>query len=152
MSTYQGKKTYNNYPYSHNQLSADNPFRYMGLSYNPYLPKGSNNFENHSKKQNEKEKTSPYEKDKNDNEKPWSRNSSASLINNSYNIINNNSYKKNKNFAYLKNKKDHVAELFNYPNKEKERSNFNVYTTSKRSSRTPLINNNNLNENINEDK
>ena len=149
MSIYQGKKIYKNYPYSHNQLSADNPFRYMGLSYNPYLPKGvsQDNEENSNKNKNT---SSPYDKGNKNKEKGWTRNSSTSLINNSYNIINNNSYNKNKNFAYLKNKKDHVAELFNYPNKEKERNNFNVYTTSSKYSRTPQINNkNNFNDNIN---
>ena len=39
MSSYQGRRTFDKYPYSHNQLSADNPFRYMGTSYNPYMPK-----------------------------------------------------------------------------------------------------------------
>ena len=101
MSIYQGKKTYNNYPYSHNQLSADNPFRYMGLSYNPYLPKGVSQSDSYEKYSKKKETTSPYEKENKNKEKTWNRNSSTSLINNSYNIINNNSYN-NKNFAYLK--------------------------------------------------
>ena len=94
MSAYQGKRTFNKYPYSHNQLSADNPFRYMGMgvSYNPYLPKVSNPPEKYESNQS----SSPYEK----KDRPYNRNSSASLINNSYNIINNNgSYNKNRNFA-----------------------------------------------------
>ena len=54
MSIYQGKRTYNKYPYSHNQLSADNPFRYMGTSFNPYLPKVSNPPEKYEFNQDEK--------------------------------------------------------------------------------------------------
>ena len=116
---YQGRRTYNKYPYSHNQLSADNPFRYMGTSYNPYLPKVSNPPEKYESNPNmNKQSPTPYEK----KEKPWARNSSNSLINNSYNIINHNngSYGKNRNLASFKNRKDHVAELFNYPNYEQE--------------------------------
>ena len=128
MSAYQGKRTFNKYPYSHNQLSADNPFRYMGMgvSYNPYLPKVSNPPEKYESNQS----SSPYEK----KDRPYNRNSSASLINNSYNIINNNgSYNKNRNFASLRNRKDHVAELFNYQNNEQE----------KKVNKTPYIKRNN---------
>ena len=142
MSMYQGRRTYNKYPYSHNQLSADNPFRYMGTSYNPYLPKVSNPPEKYESNPNmNKQSPTPYEK----KEKPWARNSSNSLINNSYNIINHNngSYGKNRNLASFKNRKDHVAELFNYPNYEQEininKSPYSVYTTSK-VNRTPQIN------------
>ena len=133
MSLYQGKRTYNKYPYSHNQLSADNPFRYMGTSFNPYLPKVSNPPEQYEFNQDKNnQRVSPYDK----KDKPYNRNSSTSLINNSYNIINNNgSYNKKKNFASFRNKKDHVAELFNYPYNSQERnmdnSPYNVYTTSK---------------------
>ena len=141
MSIYQGKRTYNKYPYSHNQLSADNPFRYMGTSYNPYLPKVSNPPEKYETNPNmNKNSSSPYDK----KDKPYERNSSASLINNSYNIINNNgNYGKNRNYASFKNRKDHVAELFNYPYNEQERnmnkSPYSVYTTSK-VNKTPQIN------------
>ena len=143
MSIYRGKKTYNNnnYPYSHNQLSADNPFRYMGISYNPYLPKVSNppeKYENNSHMN--KQSSYPYEK----KEKTWQINSSTSLINSSYNIINNNSYGKNRNFASFKNNKDHVAELFNYPSEHDiniNKSPYSVYTTSNNKvNRTPQIN------------
>ena len=133
MSLYQGKRTYNKYPYSHNQLSADNPFRYMGTSFNPYLPKVSNPPELYEFNPDKNtQRVSPYDK----KDKPYNRNSSTSLINNSYNIINNNgSYNKKKNFASFRNKKDHVAELFNYPYNSQERnmdnSPYNVYTTSK---------------------
>ena len=133
MSIYQGKRTYNKYPYSHNQLSADNPFRYMGTSFNPYLPKVSNPPEKYEFNQDmTKKKGSPYDK----KDKQYNRNSSTSLINNSYNIINNNgSYNNKKNFASFRNKKDHVAELFNYPYESQEKninnSPYNVYTTSK---------------------
>ena len=142
MSIHQGKRTYNKYPYSHNQLSADNPFRYMGTSYNPYLPKVSNPPEKYETNLNKnKQSSSPYEK----NERPWARNSSTSLINNSYNIINNNGqFGKNKNFASYKNNKDHVAELFNFPSNEERNLNkspYSVYTTSNtKVNRTPQIN------------
>ena len=142
MSIYQGRRTYNKYPYSHNQLSADNPFRYMGTSFNPYLPKVSNPPEKYETNLNKnKQSSSPYEK----NERPWARNSSTSLINNSYNIINNNGqFGKTKNFASYKNNKDHVAELFNYPSNEERNANqspYSVYTTSNtKVNRTPQIN------------
>ena len=142
MSIYQGRRTYNKYPYSHNQLSADNPFRYMGTSFNPYLPKVSNPPEKYETNLNKnKQSSSPYEK----NERPWARNSSTSLINNSYNIINNNGqFGKTKNFASYKNNKDHVAELFNYPSNEERNANqspYSVYTTSNNKvNRTPQIN------------
>ena len=142
MSIYQGRRTYNKYPYSHNQLSADNPFRYMGTSFNPYLPKVSNPPEKYETNLNKnKQSSSPYEK----NERPWARNSSTSLINNSYNIINNNGqFGKTKNFASYKNNKDHVAELFNYPSNEErnaDQSPYSVYTTSNNKvNRTPQIN------------
>ena len=142
MSIYQGRRTYNKYPYSHNQLSADNPFRYMGTSFNPYLPKLSNPPEKYETNLNKnKQSSSPYEK----NERPWARNSSTSLINNSYNIINNNGqFGKTKNFASYKNNKDHVAELFNYPSNEERNANqspYSVYTTSNtKVNRTPQIN------------
>ena len=142
MSIYQGRRTYNKYPYSHNQLSADNPFRYMGTSFNPYLPKVSNPPEKYETNLNKnKQPSSPYEK----NERPWARNSSTSLINNSYNIINNNGqFGKTKNFASYKNNKDHVAELFNYPSNEERNANqspYSVYTTSNtKVNRTPQIN------------
>ena len=148
MSAYQGKRTFNKYPYSHNQLSADNPFRYMGMgvSYNPYLPKVSNPPEKYESNQS----SSPYEK----KDRPYNRNSSASLINNSYNIINNNgSYNKNRNFASLRNRKDHVAELFNYQNNEQEKkvnkTPYSVYTTQKMNKRgTPINNKNDLSNEI----
>ena len=143
MSIYQGKRTFNKYPYSHNQLSADNPFRYMGTSYNPYLPKVSNPPEKYETNSHmNKQSSSPYEK----NDRPWARNSSTSLINNSYNIINNNgTFGKNRNYASFKNNKDHVAELFNLPSSEQEKnmnqSPYSVYTTSnKKVNRTPQIN------------
>jgi len=153
MSIYQGKRTYNKYPYSHNQLSADNPFRYMGTSYNPYLPKVSNPSEKYETNSHmNKQSSSPYEK----NDKLWARNSSASLINNSYNIINNNgAFGKNRNFASFKNNKDHVAELFNYSSGEQEknmnRSPYSVYTTSNsKVNRTPQINKFKNNKELNE--
>ena len=149
MSIHQGKRTYNKYPYSHNQLSADNPFRYMGTSYNPYLPKVSNPPEKYESNQNmNKQSSSPYEK----KEKPYNRNSSTSLINNSYNIINYDSHNK-RNFGSFRNNKDHVAELFNYPNNEERKKNktpYSVYTVSNQRLKRTQQNNNQNNELSNE--
>ena len=159
MYGYHGKKTFNNYQYSHNQLSADNPFRFIGSTYNPYQPKISNqpsqNYEveiaNNSQK---KMPLSPYERksynnsnnDINDN-RPWSKTSStSSLINNSYNIINNIPYSKNPNFNYsLKpQQRDHVAELFNYTNRDLQ----NLYLNN--NNKTDDLKINTKNENINQ--
>ena len=151
MYGYPGKNTFNNYQYSHNQLSADNPFRFIGSTYNPYQPKISNqpsqNYEveiaNNSQK---KMPLSPYERksynnsnnDINDN-RPW-------LINNSYNIINNIPYSKNPNFNYsLKpQQRDHVAELFNYTNRDLQ----NLYLNN--NNKTDDLKINTKNENINQ--
>ena len=63
MSIFQGKRTFNNYHYSHNQLSKDNPFRVMGTAYNPYLPKTSYQSQYDIKVQDEK-KSIPYDRSK----------------------------------------------------------------------------------------
>ena len=128
--SYYGKRVYN-YPYSHNQLSADNPFRYIGSTVNPYLPKVTNQpsqqYEVTTANKSQKNKPpTPYERTNNSNDninenKQWSRtNSNSSLINNSYNIINNIPYSKKDNFSYSfkSHQRDHVAELMNYTNRE----------------------------------
>ena len=130
MSSYYGKRVYN-YPYSHNQLSADNPFRYLGSTINPYQPKISNQpsqqYEVTTDKNSQTNKPpTPYERNtiKKDNineNKPWTRtNSNSSLINNSYNILNNIPYSKKDNFSqsFKSQQRDHVAELLNYTNRE----------------------------------
>ena len=108
MSSYGGKRTYNNYHYSHNQLSADNPFRFIGSTFDPYQPKVSNQpypqYETKTAQLSKRKEQplSPYERksyynnlDNNNDNKPWSKTgSTSSLINNSYNIINNIPYAK----------------------------------------------------------
>jgi hypothetical protein len=42
MSAILGKRTKNYYPYSHNQLSVDNPFRVIGSTFNQDKPESSN--------------------------------------------------------------------------------------------------------------
>ena len=158
MSSYGGKRTYNNYHYSHNQLSADNPFRFIGITYNPYQPKVSSQpypqYETKTAAQLSKRRDqpiSPYERksyynnlDNNDN-KPWSKTgSSSSLINNSYNIINNIPYSKNQNTNYgLMQQRDHVGELFNANNRDYQ----NYYSGNNTNKKQQNINSNN-NDNI----
>lgn len=134
MSIYRGgKKIFNNYHYSHNQLSADNPFRYIDTKYNPFQPKinqSPQQYEETTANISQKNQiSSPYErksfynntKDNTLDNKPWSKTSStSSLINSSYNILNNSPYSNNQNKnnnKYISDqKRDHVAELFNYTN------------------------------------
>ena len=157
MSSYGGKRTYNNYHYSHNQLSADNPFRFIGITYNPYQPKVSSQpypqYETKTAQLSKRrdQPISPYERksyynnlDNNDN-KPWSKTgSSSSLINNSYNIINNIPYSKNQNTNYgLMQQRDHVAELFNANNRDYQ----NYYSGNNINKKQQNINSNN-NDNI----
>ena len=136
MSGYYGNYSYNkynkyNYPYSHNQLSADNPFRFIGANISANEPKKPN-IPQYSVKTNpdpqKLQNTYPYERKLNNyNEynynsynKPLSRaDSRSSLINNSYNIINNIPYSQSKsqkynNYPILPQQRDHVGELFNY--------------------------------------
>ena len=125
MSINYGKKTFNNYHYSHNQLSADNPFRFIGTTFDPYQPKITNtpsqpyetktaNISQRKQPLSPYERNSYYNNNRNDNineNKPWSKtNSNSSLINNSYNILNN--------LPYNKNQRDHVGELLNYTNRD----------------------------------
>jgi serine/threonine protein phosphatase PrpC len=115
MSSFYGKRTFSNYHYSHNQLSRDNPFRAMGTTYNPYLPKASN--QNNYDKQDYNQKTSnPLERSANFE---GNNNTSKSPIN-TYKIVNNEAYNKNIRHKYslYPQNRDHVAELFNYTNKD----------------------------------
>lgn len=147
MSIYQGKRTYNKYPYSHNQLSADNPFRYMGTSFNPYLPKVSNPPEKYEFNQDmTKKKGSPYDK----KDKQYNRNSSTSLINNSYNIINNNPYSRSPNYNTYVNgyshNRDHVKDLLNLTGREtlinfRENNNKNMQGFNSNNSNNNYMNN-----------
>ena len=161
MSAYHGKRTFSNYHYSHNQLSADNPFRYIGSTYDPYKPKVSSQpsqkYEVSTVNVNQKKQPlSPYERktynnNTNDNinineNRPWSKTSSTStLINNSYNIMNNMQYNQNQsqnNNKIIRHQQqiDHVGELFNYVNKD-----LNSYYSSNKNQNMD-INNKNQNE------
>ena len=156
MSSYGGKRTYNNYHYSYNQLSADNPFRFIGITYNPYQPKvSSQQYPQYETKTPELSKRrdqpiSPYEKksyynnlDNNDN-KPWPKTGSSSLINNSYNIINNIPYSKNINTNYgLLQQRDHLWELFNTNNRD-----YQKYISENNSNKKQQNINSNNNDNI----
>ena len=144
MSGFQGRKTFNNYQYSHNQLSADNPFRFIGSTNNPYEPKKSNEYT--TSKGEDKNQYNQYESSLSIIEKR-KRNSSPTYIkNNSYNIINSKSYSKNskENYMLYNQNKDHVAELLNYSqgtpqdyyygntkNKNAIQMPYSTYTTSK---------------------
>ena len=144
MSGFQGRKTFNNYQYSHNQLSADNPFRFIGSTNNPYEPKKSNEYT--TSKGEDKNQYNQYESSLSIIEKR-KRNSSPTYIkNNSYNIINSKSYSKNskENYMLYNQNKDHVAELLNYSqgtpqdyyygntkNKNAVQMPYSTYTTSK---------------------
>ena len=164
MSGYYGNYSYNkyskyNYPYSHNQLSADNPFRFIGANISsneqkkPNIPQYSvKTAPDPQKLQN----TYPYERklnnynenNNNSYNKPLSRaDSRSSLINSSYNIINNIPYSQSKsqkynNYSLLPQQRDHVGELFNYTIRE-----LPFFSSSNTNNN---INNNNNNSNINE--
>ena len=116
MAFYQSRRTNNNYHYHHNQLSADNPFRYLdnGTYFDPYKPKIIN-YQNIYPSYERKNDTQEEKKSL------WSNTGTTStLINNSYNIMNNVQNIKNKYYNYDKfsQQKDHISELFNYGNKE----------------------------------
>ena len=144
MSGFQGRKTFNNYQYSHNQLSADNPFRFIGSTNNQYEPKKSNEYS--ALKGEDKNQYNQYESSLSIIEKR-KRNSSPTYIkNNSYNIINSKSYSKNskENYMLYNQNKDHVAELLNYSQKDPQdyyygntknknalQMPYSTYTTSK---------------------
>ena len=161
MSSYGGKRTYNNYHYSHNQLSADNPFRFIGSTFDPYQPKVSNQpypqYETKTAQLSKRKEQplSPYERksyynnlDNNNDNKPWSKTgSTSSLINNSYNIINNIPYAKtqNVNYGLMNQQRDHVGELFNPSNRDYQ----NYYSGNNINKKQQNINSNNNNENIN---
>ena len=166
MSGYDGKKIYNNYTYSHNQLSPDNPFRFIGKSFEPYQPKITNqNLQyqtNTVQDYQNNQKTSPYGRPTYNNlktineNKPWMKTgSTSSLINNSYNIINNFSNIKNQNYNYNNNIKpqqmDHVGDLLNYtireePNFYTSNTNKNIHTNNNIDNQ----NRNNINNNLNQ--
>ena len=169
MSSYIGNQAYNkynkyNYPYSHNQLSADNPFRFIGANIGtneqnkPNIPQYSvKTSPDPQKLQN----TYPYERKLNNyNEynynsynKPLSRaDSRSSLINNSYNIINNIPYSQSKsqkynNYPILPQQRDHVGELFNYTIRDLP---FFSSSNSNNNNNNSKINDENINNRLNQ--
>ena len=149
MSISQGKRTFNNYYYSHNQLSKDNPFRVMGTTYNPYLPKTSYQSQYDVKMQDQK-KSIPYDRSKNLDEDNQRNKSQATLKNNSYNVINSNSYSKNsrQNYSLYPQNRDHVGEILN-PSIKENRHYYSGNTNNKDSNQlkystytTPKVRNN----------
>ena len=174
MSGYYGNQAYNkynkyNYPYSHNQLSADNPFRFIGASVGTYEPRKPNLPQYNTKSVPDSQKlqnTYPYESkinnynDNNNNiyNKSLSRiDSKSSLINNSYNIINNIPYSQSKsqkynNYSLLPQQRDHVGELFNYTIRELpffSSSNSNTNSNNNNSKINDQNMNNILNQTLN---
>ena len=119
MSGYHGKRTFSNFHYTHNQLSSDNPFKYFGTNYNPYQPKITNEspYDNIFSREKKQNKFTPYEESSNLNENKRKANSPY------YNKISSNSYAKNsnKNYNLYRQNRDHIGELFNYPNQENKK-------------------------------
>ena len=119
MSGYHGKRTFSNFHYTHNQLSSDNPFKYFGTNYNPYQPKITNQspYDNIFSREKKQNKFTPYEESSNLNENKRKANSPY------YNKISSNSYAKNsnKNYNLYRQNRDHIGELFNYPNQENKK-------------------------------
>ena len=167
MSSYNGNQAYNkynkyNYPYSHNQLSADNPFRFIGANIGTNESKKPN-IPQYSVKTNpdpqKLQNTYPYERKLNNyNEynynsynKPLSRaDSRSSLINNSYNIINNIPYSQSKsqkynNYPILPQQRDHVGELFNYTIRD-----LPFFSSSNTNNNNSKINDENINNRLNQ--
>ena len=154
-------KTFNNYKYRYNQLSADNPFRFIGTTNNPYLPKVPNQGKSDNSSIKAETIKKPYQNEPslsiNDKRK---RNSSPTYIKkNSFNIITSKSYEKNskKNYSQYYQNKDHVAELFNYSDKgntdyyagstSKQNAlqlEYSIYTTPNNTKKKSKNNNENL--------
>ena len=134
-----GIRTYSNYQYSHNQLSADNPFRYMGTTYDPYQPKASNQIKyTYSKEYQNPKKEEAYQSSSRINENKKRNISPTYLKNNTFNIINSKSYSKNsqQNYSLYTQNRDHVGELFNY-SKEKPKDFYSGSTTNKNAQQFP---------------
>ena len=155
----QGKRTFSNYHYTHNQLSADNPFRYMGTTYDPYKPKASNQIKyTYSNEKENPKKENIYQASSSIKENRQ-RNSSPTYIknNNTFNIINSKSYSKNsqQNYSLYDQNKDHVGDLLNYSkenpkdfyagnttNKNAQQFPYSTYTTANLKSKNNKNNNN----------
>ena len=135
MSGFLGKRTKNYYPYSHNQLSVDNPFRVMGSAFNQDQPKSSNQNEQNN---NNNISSTPSKL----SNKPYERKERKL----SQKLISSDNYYKYSNKRYLMRfqNKDHIRDLFknNYDEtqnyyvestnkKEEKPMTYSVYTTSK---------------------
>ena len=135
MSAFLGKRTKNYYPYSHNQLSVDNPFRVIGSAFNQDQLKSPNqneqNNNNNISSTPSKLSNKPYER----KERTFSQD-----------LISSDNYSKysNKRYTMHFQNKDHIRDLFknNYDETQNyyvERTNkmedkpitYSAYTTSK---------------------
>lgn len=121
MSAFLGKRTKNYYPYSHNQLSLDNPFRAIGSTFNQDQPK------------------SPIQNEQNDNNNFSSTPSKLSDKTNvrkgrkfSQDLISSDNYSKysNKRYSMRFQNKDHIHDLFK--NNYDETQNYYVERTNKK--------------------
>ena len=107
-----------NYNFHHNQLSADNPFRFIGASNNSNQKKELYPKQNElsPSKEDNKEKSNLHQHSLSINEK-GKRDNSQNYQNDNFYTINSRSYAKNsrQNYQNYRQNKDHVAELFNSP-------------------------------------
>ena len=108
-----------NYNFHHNQLSADNPFRFIGASNNSNQKKELYPKQNElsPSKEDNKEKSNLHQHSLSINEKGKRDNSQNCQNDNFYYTINSRSYAKNsrQNYQNYRQNKDHIAELFNSP-------------------------------------
>ena len=127
MSAFLGKRTKNYYPYNHNQLSLDNPFRAIGSTFNQDQPK------------------SPIQNEQNDSNNISSTPSKLSDKTNvrkgrkfSQDLISSDNYSKysNKRYSMRFQNKDHIRDLFK--NNYDETQNYYVERTNKKEDK-PLI-------------
>ena len=155
MSNLYGPISYNNYHYNQKR---DTPYKVLGTTFDPYHPKISNQINQEKYNQTltkpssrgitPQKKQIPYE---NSYDKKISKrsNSTAPLINNSYNIINNNPYSRSPNYnTYVNgysNNRDHVKDLLNLTGRDSisfyRSNNKQNYTRQNEFNGPTLINN-----------
>lgn len=127
MSAVLGKRTKNYYPYSHNQLSVDNPFRVISSTFNQDKPESS------------------YQNEQNNNNNISSN--PSKLLNKPYerkgrtfsqDLISSDNYSKytNKRYSMRFQNKDHIRDLFK--NNYDETQNYYIESTNKKEDK-PLI-------------
>ena len=161
MSNLFGPISYNNYHYNQKR---DNPYKVLGITYDPYQPKISSQVTQEKYNQaltktlsrgiTPQKQQIPY--DNSYDKKIGKRsNSTAPLINNSYNIINNNPYCRSPNYnTYINgysNNRDHVKDLLNLtgrdtisfykPNNKQNYSRQNQFNDPSIVNKKKLINN-----------